>query len=100
MKEECECVCLKCLVVKKVDVDIGEEIEVMVEDGFVDEEDWKLVFLVVLGKMILDGFEWLVQCFLCEVGFIKVEVCGKFGDGGIDGVGVLCVNLVLFQVYF
>jgi len=29
-----------------------------------------------------------------------VEVRGKTGDGGIDGVGVLRVNLVSFQVYF
>ena len=31
---------------------------------------------------------------------MKVEVRGKTGDGGIDGVGVLRVNLVSFQVYF
>nr|WP_305888984.1 restriction endonuclease [Parvularcula maris] len=33
-------------------------------------------------------------------GFVRVEVRGKTGDGGIDGVGVLRVNLVTFQVYF
>ncbi|WP_133065093.1 restriction endonuclease, partial [Flavimaricola marinus] len=37
---------------------------------------------------------------LREAGFTKVEVRGKSGDGGIDGVGVLRVNLVSFQVYF
>ena len=31
---------------------------------------------------------------------MKVEVRGKTGDGGIDGVGILRVNLVSFQVYF
>ena len=35
-----------------------------------------------------------------EAGFTKVEVRGKSGDGGIDGVGVLRVNLVSFQIYF
>ena len=29
-----------------------------------------------------------------------MEVRGKTGDGGIDGVGVLRVNLVSFQIYF
>lgn len=33
-------------------------------------------------------------------GFTKVEVRGKSGDGGIDGFGLLRVNLVSFLVYF
>jgi restriction system protein len=33
-------------------------------------------------------------------GFLKVEVTGRSGDGGIDGVGVLRVALLSFQVYF
>jgi restriction system protein len=37
---------------------------------------------------------------LREAGFIKVEVTGASGDGGIDGVGVLRVNLLSFQVLF
>jgi Restriction endonuclease len=32
--------------------------------------------------------------------FIKVEVKGKSGNGGIDGIGVLRVNLLSFQVFF
>ena len=32
--------------------------------------------------------------------FTKVEVTGKSGDGGIDGVGVLRVNLLSFHVLF
>ncbi|WP_199484381.1 restriction endonuclease [Thalassobacter stenotrophicus] len=47
-----------------------------------------------------DAFERLSQRLLRESGFTKVEVRGKTGDGGIDGVGVLRVNLVSFQVYF
>lgn len=46
------------------------------------------------------AFERLSQRLLREAGFIKVEVRGKTGDGGIDGVGVLRVNLVSFQIYF
>lgn len=46
------------------------------------------------------AFERLSQRLLREAGFTKVEVRGKSNDGGIDGLGVLRVNLVSFQVYF
>ena len=68
--------------------------------GPVGEEDWKTTLLDVLGSMPSDAFERLSQPLLRESGFTKVEVRGKTGDGGIDGVGVLRVNLVSFQVYF
>ena len=63
------------------------------------EEDWKSSLLAVLGAMPPDAFERLSQRLLREAGFTKVEVRGKSGDGGIDGVGVLRVNLVSFQIY-
>ena len=63
-------------------------------------EDWKMILLNVLGEMKPDAFERLSQRLLREAGFTKVEVRGQSGDGGIDGVGVLRVNLVSFQVYF
>jgi restriction system protein len=31
---------------------------------------------------------------------VKVEITGRSGDGGIDGLGVLRVNLLSFQVLF
>jgi restriction system protein len=46
------------------------------------------------------AFERLCQRLLREAGFIKVEVTGRSGDGGIDGIGVLRMNLVSFQVLF
>jgi restriction system protein len=46
------------------------------------------------------AFERLCQRLLRESGFVKVEVTGKSGDGGIDGVGVLRMNLISFQVLF
>ena len=64
------------------------------------EEDWKSSLLAVLGAMPPDAFERLSQRLLREAGFTKVEVRGKSGDGGIDGVGVLRVKLVSFQIYF
>ena len=64
------------------------------------EEDWKSSLLAVLGEMSPDAFERLSQRLLREAGFTRVDVRGKSGDGGIDGVGVLRVNLVSFQIYF
>lgn len=63
-------------------------------------DDWKSQLLDVMKAMQPDAFERLAQRLLREAGFVKVEVRGKSGDGGIDGVGVLRVNLVSFQVYF
>lgn len=65
-----------------------------------DTEDWKSQLLSVLKAMDPSAFERLAQRLLRESGFTKVEVRGKSGDGGIDGVGVLSVNLVSFQVFF
>jgi restriction system protein len=47
-----------------------------------------------------DAFERLAQRLLRESGFTKVEVTGRSGDGGIDGTGVLRVNLLSFHVLF
>ncbi len=66
----------------------------------IDPEDWKSSLLAVLKSMLPDAFERLSQRLLREAGFTKVSVQGKTGDGGIDGVGVLRVNLVSFQIYF
>ncbi len=62
--------------------------------------DWKSKLLSTALAMTPDAFERLSQRLLREAGFVKVEVRGKTGDGGVDGVGVLRVNLVSFQVYF
>ena len=75
-------------------------IEAASDDGPDDAEDWKGKLLPVLGAMHPSAFERLSQRLLREAGFMKVEVRGKSGDGGIDGLGILRVNLVSFQVYF
>ncbi|KAE9627825.1 restriction endonuclease [Parasedimentitalea maritima] len=86
----------KRLAAKGNDTDLVEPEDV----GLKGEGDWKSSLLAVLGAMTPDAFERLAQRLLREAGFTKVEVRGKSGDGGIDGVGVLRVNLVSFQVYF
>ena len=70
------------------------------EEGPETAEDWKSQLLAVMRAMDPTAFERLSQRLLRESGFVKVEVRGKTGDGGIDGLGVLRVNLVSFQVYF
>lgn len=61
---------------------------------------WVDRLLDVLGTLSSDAFERLAQRLLRESGFTKVEVSGRAGDGGIDGIGVLRMNLVSFQVLF
>ena len=63
-------------------------------------ETWKNRLLATVKAMSPDAFERLAQRLLREAGFIKVEVTGRSGDGGIDGIGVLRVNLLSFQVLF
>jgi restriction system protein len=70
------------------------------DPGEVASEDWKDELLNHLKKMDPGAFERLSQRLLREAGFIKVEVMGRSGDGGIDGTGVLRVNLLSFQVLF
>ena len=69
------------------------------DDGQSDET-WQDQLLSVLQAISPDTFERLSQRILRESGFVKVEVKGKSGDGGIDGIGILRVNLLSFQVFF
>jgi restriction system protein len=47
-----------------------------------------------------DAFERLAQRLLREADFDSVNVTGKSGDGGIDGLGVYRLGLVSFPVFF
>jgi restriction system protein len=64
------------------------------------EPFWKDELLATLRDMTATAFERLAQRLLREAGFIKVEVTGRSGDGGIDGIGVLRLTLLSFQVLF
>jgi restriction system protein len=67
------------------------------QDG---NEKWQLDLLDTMKAMPADAFERLCQRVLRESNFIEVEVTGKSGDGGIDGVGILKVALLSFRVVF
>jgi restriction system protein len=69
-------------------------------EEIIDDLDWKERLLIILGKMKSDGFERLCRRILRESGFVKVDVTGGSGDGGIDGHGVLRMKLVSFKVLF
>lgn len=65
-----------------------------------DDSEWQEGLLAILRNMDPAAFERLCQRVLRESGFSKVEVTGRSGDGGIDGAGVLRVNLISFHVRF
>lgn len=63
--------------------------------------DYQREILEVLQALPPDGFERFCQRLLRESGFQEVNVTGRSGDGGIDGIGILQVNvLVSFKVLF
>ena len=68
--------------------------------GAASGDEWKTELLTVLRAMAPDAFERLCQRVLRESEFTEVEVTGRSGDGGIDGVGVLRINLLSFHVVF
>jgi restriction system protein len=71
------------------------------DEGHVEaENDWKSSLLQTLQAMDPSAFERLCQLILRESGFVKVQVTGKSGDGGIDGLGILRINLLSFHVSF
>lgn len=75
-----------------------------VDDGLIEGDDsgtdWKERLLDRLLEMPPDAFERLAQRLLREAGFRNVEVTGRPGDGGIDGVGVFQLSLVPFHIFF
>lgn len=65
-----------------------------------DAVDWNEQLLNQLMGMPSDAFERLAQRLLREADFDSVNVTGRSGDGGIDGLGVYRLGLVSFPVFF
>jgi restriction system protein len=63
-------------------------------------EEWRDQLLGVIQAMPPADFEKLCQRVLRESGFTRVDVTGRSGDGGIDGIGVLRIALLSFHVFF
>ncbi len=66
-----------------------------------EELAWHQQLHKILLELKPSAFERLAQRLLRESGFIQVQVTGKSGDGGIDGVGIARINGFLsFHVLF
>ena len=65
-----------------------------VEVGLESEILWTEILLRRIQSLSPSAFERLCQRLLRESGFQFVKVTGRAGDGGIDGVGILRLNLV------
>ncbi|MCY3779443.1 MAG: restriction endonuclease [Chloroflexi bacterium] len=80
----------------------GDEVEAAaVSAEFDAAEQWRETLYNTIVQMEPDAFERLVQRVLRESGFDHVEVTGRMGDGGIDGVGVFRIGGFLsFRVLF
>jgi len=74
----------------------------LVDDELTDDEEWKGKLLNIISTHLSpNAFERLVQRILREKGFSQVEVTGRTGDGGIDGVGIAKINGILsFHIIF
>lgn len=66
-----------------------------------EESAWHQKLHKILLSLDPSAFERLAQRLLRESGFTQVQVTGKSGDGGIDGVGIARINGFLsFHVLF
>jgi len=82
---------------KKVDSEKNKPNEVEISE----DVDHRTELMNILLSLSPEGFERLCQRLLRESGFEKVEITGRSGDGGLDGIGVLQVNpFVSFKVLF
>src|SRR5579859_5788873 len=80
---------------------IGEIVETVIKrESFTDDQQAVLHNDGPEMAMRPDGFERLASRLLREADFDSVNVTGKSGDGGIDGLGVYRLGLVSFPVFF
>lgn len=81
---------------------IREADEKEADEEVADAEKWKIRAIeIITEKMSPASFERLIQRILREKGFSQVEITGKSGDGGIDGIGIAKINGILsFHIIF
>ena len=92
------------LLVRQMDKDAKEQYK---DESDLESEDenggrtWRQMLNSILLDLDPAGFERLFQRILRESGFTQVEVTGRSGDGGIDGIGIIRVGGFLsFRVLF
>jgi restriction system protein len=80
---------------------IADEPSLPAVDEDAVELEWHQRLHAVLVRLAPAAFERLAQRLLRESGFIQVEVTGRSGDGGIDGIGIARVaGFLSFHVLF
>lgn len=86
---------------KKTDSEpVKDDVDAL-DDEDISSVNWEEELIEIMKNIEPAAFERLSQRLLRELGFVNVEVTGKSGDGGIDGIGVLKIGGVLsFQVVF
>jgi restriction system protein len=73
----------------------------IVTESETGEQAWREQLQRTLLAMSPAAFERLVQRLLRESGFVQVDVTGRSGDGGIDGIGIAQVaGFLSFTVMF
>jgi restriction system protein len=78
-----------------------DDVTLPLEDSPPVQQNYRDELAVKLQSLSPAGFERFCQRLLRESGFQEVSVTGRSGDGGIDGIGILQVNvLVSFKVLF
>lgn len=83
------------------DTDSDDSIDKPDADESILERAWRAKLNDLLLDMDPSAFERLFQRILRESGFTQVEVTGKSGDGGIDGIGIVRIGGFLsFRVLF
>lgn len=65
-----------------------------------ESRTWKELLLDAVMQIPPDAFERLAKRLLREADFASVNVTGKSGDGGIDGMGVYRLGVISFPVFF
>lgn len=86
--------------IKKSKVDDSKPTLETLEEN-TEQLEWHQQLHQMLLALEPAAFERLVQRLLRESGFIQVQITGKSGDGGIDGVGIARINGFLsFHVLF
>ncbi len=73
----------------------SDETQAPANEQEVTSPDFREAMTSLLREITPSGFERLCQRILREVGFDELEVRGRSGDGGIDGVGILRINPVV-----
>jgi restriction system protein len=67
----------------------------------VASEDYRMLLVQTLVSLPPAGFERFAQYLLRASGFSQVQVTGRTGDGGIDGIGIFQINpLMSLKIVF